>query len=159
MSAGGRKPVIAVLGGSVCNERTFRIAESVGEGIAARGGILICGGRTGVMEASCRGAKNRGGLTIGVLPGSDKSAGNRYLDVILPTGMGNARNVIIVSAADAAIAIDGSHGTLSEIAFCLKLGIPLVGISTWRIDSAIVEASDPLDAVAKAFDLARKGGA
>ena len=146
-----RKKLIAVIGGAVCDMRTAKTAEKVGEEIAKRDGILICGGRTGVMEACCRGVKNAGGLSIGILPGSDKAGANDYVDIILPTGMGNARNVIIVSAADAAIAINGSYGTLSEIAYCLKLGVPIIGLFTWDIDSNIVTASDPVEAVDTAF--------
>ena len=151
-----RKKSIAVLGGAVCDATIAGTARLVGKGVAERGGILICGGRTGVMEAACRGAKEAGGLTIGILPGHDKRAANPYVEIPLATGMGEARNCIIVRSADAAIAIDGSYGTLSEISFCLKLGVPIVGLNTWDIDPAIHKAKDAYEAVAKAFLLAAR---
>jgi len=150
MESNNRKKIIAVLGGAVCSPATAKLARKVGGEIARHGAVLICGGRTGVMEEACRGAKEAGGLTIGILPGHDRKAANEYVDIVLPTGMGNARNVIIVSSADAAIAINGSYGTLSEIAYCLKLGIPIVGMDTWDMDQAIFKTTNPVEAVDKA---------
>ena len=111
------------------------LAEQVGEGIAAEGHLLICGGHSGVMEAACRGAKRAGGTTLGILTGYDKSEGNEYLDIQLTTGIGHARNVIVASSADVLIAIGGSYGTLSEIAFANRLGTPVVGVRTWDAES------------------------
>lgn len=147
--------IIGVIGGGTCTKEIGDFAETVGEAIAQKGGILICGGLSGVMEAACRGAKKRNGLTIGVLPGNRKSDANQYVDIALPTGMGEARNIIIVRSAHAVIAIDGEYGTLSEIAFCLRFSVPVVGLQTWNIDPAIIQADDPIAAVDKAFELAR----
>ena len=147
-------PIIAVLGGARCSEEIAQLAERVGAEIARRGGILICGGLFGVMEAACRGAKKHGGTTIGVLPGVDRNDANPYVDIPIVTGLADARNVIIVRTAHAAIAVDGEYGTLSEIAFCLKLGTPVVGLKTWELAAPVVKAQDPEEAVSKAFELA-----
>ncbi len=119
---------IAVVGGHSCSRRVYGIAREVGRLIAREGWVLITGGGPGVMEAASRGAKEAGGLCVGILPGWDASQANRYVDVRLPTGLGYARNVLVVRAADALIAIDGEYGTLSEIAFAF-----IVGIGTWKI--------------------------
>jgi uncharacterized protein (TIGR00725 family) len=111
------------------------------------------------MEAACRGAKAEGGTTVGILPGDDRRAGNAFLDVALPTGMGEARNALVVKAADVVIAIGGEFGTLSEIALALRTGKPVVGISTWELAKdgrpvdAIVRAVSAADAVEAAFAL------
>lgn len=124
---------IAVVGGHKCSKKIYRIAEEVGGFIAQQGWILVCGGRTGVMEAACKGAKNNGGLTVGILPSSDGKDANKYVDVKIPTGLGYARNVLVVRAAKAVIAISGEYGTLSEIAFAFNEGKPIVGVDTWEI--------------------------
>jgi uncharacterized protein (TIGR00725 family) len=98
--------------------------------------VVVCGGLGGVMEAVCRGARSQGGMTIGILPGSDGSEANGYVDIAIPTGMGEMRNALIVRAADAVIAISGGFGTLSEIGFALKLGKRVVGLSTWDLSRA-----------------------
>jgi len=102
------------------------MAEQIGADIADTGFALVCGGRSGVMEAACRGAKNKGGLTVGILPSQDGSDANPYVDVIVPTGIGYARNSIVVSSADAVIAVNGSTGTLSEIAMALNYQKPVI---------------------------------
>lgn len=99
------------------------------------------------MEAACRGAKAEGGTTLGILPGSDRSAANPYVDVAVPTGLGEVRNALIVRAADAMIAMAGGYGTLSEIALALRDGLPVVGLDTWEIEG-VVRASSPAEAVA-----------
>jgi uncharacterized protein (TIGR00725 family) len=106
--------------------------------------VLVTGGLGGVMEAACRGAREAGGTTIGILPGSDRSAANAYVGIAIPTGLGEARNALVVRAADALIAIGGGYGTLSEIAFALKAGKRVVGLGTWDIDG--VEAADSPEA-------------
>ncbi|MCM8769012.1 MAG: LOG family protein, partial [Candidatus Omnitrophica bacterium] len=95
--------------------------------------VLVCGGMGGVMLHACRGAKSAGGVTIGILPTSDRSSANPYVDYSIPTALGEARNSIVVRSSDAIIAIGGSFGTLSEIAFALKFQKPLVGVSTWKL--------------------------
>ena len=125
---------IAVVGGHKCSKEIYQIAEEVGSLIAGQGWILVCGGRTGVMEAACKGAKKRGGLTVGILPSSDGKDANKYVDVKIPTGLGYARNILVVRASDAVIAISGEYGTLSEIAFAFNEEKPVVGIDTWEIE-------------------------
>ena len=124
---------IAVVGGHKCSKKIYRIAEELGSLIAQQGWVLVCGGGSGVMEAACKGAKKQGGLTVGILPGSDEEEANKYLDVNIPTGLGYARNVLVIRAAKAVIAISGEYGTLSEIAFAFNEGKPIVGIDTWKI--------------------------
>ena len=147
----GRRVAIGVLGGRDVGNDILQIAERVGAGIAKLGGILVCGGMGGVMEAACIGAKSKDGLTIGILPTSSKEDGNNYLDIAIATGMGSARNSIIVRSIDAAIAIDGQYGTLSEIAYCLEMGVKVIGLSTWNIEG-VIPADTPEDAVAKAYE-------
>ena len=124
---------VAVIGGYKCSKKIYKVAQELGRLIAREGWILICGGRGGVMEAACRGAKETGGLTVGILPSSDTNDANEYVEVKIPTGLGYARNVLVIRAADAVIAIDGNYGTLSEIAFAFNDPKPIVGISTWKI--------------------------
>ena len=100
------------------------------------------------MEAACRGAKDAGGTTVGILPGSDRAAANRFVDVAVATGLGEARNALVVRAADAVIAIGGGYGTLSEIALALKAGKRVVGLDTWDVEG--VEAADSPDAAVEA---------
>jgi hypothetical protein len=126
------QPLIAVIGESTLSHRDHAIlAEEVGRQIARAGYGLICGGLGGVMEAACRGARNAGGLTVGVLPGVEPAEANPHVSVAIPTGMGQMRNVIIVMAARAVIAIGGGAGTLSEIGHALRLGRRVIGLRTW----------------------------
>ncbi|MXZ45846.1 MAG: TIGR00725 family protein [Chloroflexi bacterium] len=124
---------ISVIGGQEADERASRVAFEVGREIGARGHVLICGGRTGVMREACRGAKESGGLTVGILPGDDLGDVNEFVDIPLPTGIGYTRNVLVARAGEAVIAIDGQLGTLSEIAFALISGRPVVGLGTWEL--------------------------
>jgi uncharacterized protein (TIGR00725 family) len=152
--------IVAVIGAGRCSKDVAQIAESVGRELARRGVTLVCGGLGGVMEAACRGAKSEGGLTIGILPGFSRREANPHVDIPVVTGLGEARNVIVVRTSQAVIAVDGEYGTLSEIAYALKLGIPVVGLNTWqlakegRLVPAIVEATTPAEAVDKALALA-----
>jgi len=154
--------VIAVIGASRCSKETAQIAEDVGRELAKRGVTLVCGGLGGVMEAACRGAKMEGGTTIGILPGTSRHEANPYVDIPIVTGMGEARNIIVVRSAQAAIAVSGEYGTLSEIAYALKLGIPVIGLGTWQLAKEgrevrdIVVAETPKEAVEKAIALARQ---
>jgi uncharacterized protein (TIGR00725 family) len=128
---------VAVIGGSTCSKRNYRIAQRLGELIAQEGWLLICGGRAGVMEAACRGAKNKGGTTVGILPSFDAKDANPYVDIKIPTGLGYARNVLVVRAADIVVAVAGHYGTLSEIAFAFNEGKKVLGIGTWNIKGVI----------------------
>lgn len=151
---------IAVIGAGRCSAEVAALAEVVGQELAKRGAVLVCGGLGGVMEAACRGAKAAGGLTVGILPGTSRREANPYVDIPIVTGMGEARNVLVVQSAQAVIAIHGEYGTLSEIAHALKLGIPVIGLHTWQLakegheNQAIVRAQHAREAVEKALALA-----
>jgi uncharacterized protein (TIGR00725 family) len=125
-------------------------AAEVGRLLAERGAVLVCGGLGGVMEGACRGAKEAGGLTVGILPGGDRADANPFVDVVLPTGLGEARNALVVGAADVAIAIGRGYGTLSEVALALKAGKRVIGLDTWEIEGVTV-AEGPEAAVAAAL--------
>jgi uncharacterized protein (TIGR00725 family) len=151
---------IAVVGPGDATARELELAEEAGAEVAAAGAILVCGGLGGVMEAACRGAKSKLGLTVGLLPGTDRSDANGWVQLAIPTGLGEARNAVIVRSADALVAIGGGWGTLSEIAFACKAGKPVVGVHTWRparVDGTeaheIVHASGAREAVAEALRL------
>jgi len=153
---------IGVIGERVCNEKAQRTAETVGRLLAENGAVLICGGMGGVMEAAASGARRAGGVVMGILPGVSRGEGNPHLTFSVVTGMGEGRNIILVRSCDAIIAIGGSYGTLSEIAFAHKLNVPVVGIRTWtlekegQIDRKIIQVSKENEAVATALELARK---
>ncbi|MEW6569885.1 MAG: TIGR00725 family protein [Nitrospirota bacterium] len=144
--------MVAVIGGRRTEKTLLKEAEEVGRLIALRGATLVCGGLGGVMEAASRGAKSAGGPTVGILPQKDAREANQYIDIPIATGLGIGRNVIIARAADALIAIGGEYGTLSEIAFALQMGKPVVGIRTWDI-KGVLNAENAADAVNKAFGL------
>ncbi len=146
---------IGVIGTSRCSKKIAKIAYEVGKEIAKRKAVLICGGLGGVMEKAARGAKKNKGLTIGILPGFSSSDANPYIDIPIVTGMDHGRNIIVVRSCDAIIAIGGREGTLSEIAFALKLRIPLIGIESWKIEG-VIRARDAKDAVKKAFQALKK---
>jgi uncharacterized protein (TIGR00725 family) len=156
-------PVVAVCGAGDADEGSelARVAETVGTEVAGAGAVLVCGGLGGVMAAACRGAREAGGLTIGLLPGDERGAANPWVDVAVATGLGEGRNLLIVRTADAVIAVGGGHGTLSEIALARKLGRPVIGLSTWSAaapgtgDPLVTAARDPAEAVARALGLAR----
>lgn len=149
---------IAVVGGSDCDDEIFALAEETGVGIARRGAVLICGGGSGVMEAASRGARSAGGMVLGILPGDDPRAGNRYLTAAIATGLGEARNAVIARTADALIAVGGEFGTLSEIALAMKMGKPVIGLKTWEIkpprelDIRFIRASSADEAVEAVLD-------
>jgi uncharacterized protein (TIGR00725 family) len=121
-------------------------AEAVGRELAARGAVVVCGGLGGAMEAVCRGAKDAGGTTVGLLPGLDRRDANPYVDVAVLTGLGEARNALVVRTADALVAVGGGYGTLSEIGLALRTGKRVVGLWTWEIDG-IEAVSSPEEAV------------
>ncbi|MEM4781528.1 MAG: TIGR00725 family protein [Halalkalicoccus sp.] len=138
---------ISVIGGGRADEPDTEIAYEVGTLLGERGHTVVCGGRGGVMEAVCRGAREAGGETIGILPGTDPAAANHAVDVPIATGIGEARNVLVVRNGAATIAVGGRYGTLSEIALALKIGRPVAGLDTHDIEG--VEAVEtPEEAVA-----------
>jgi uncharacterized protein (TIGR00725 family) len=136
---------IAVVGGGVCSPEVGETAERLGRLLAEKGHILICGGLGGVMEAVCRGAREAGGVTLGILPGEKRDA-NPYVSIAVATGMGHARNVIIIKSCHAVIALPGEHGTLSEIALALKMNRPVVSLGSWDI-AGTSKANDPDEAL------------
>lgn len=141
---------VAVIGPATANEQQSWLAEEVGAKLAEAGAVVVTGGLGGVMEAACRGAKSRRGTTLGLLPGDDRAAANGWVDVAVPTGMGELRNGLVVRSADAVIAVGVGIGTLSEIAFALKTGTPVIGLGSWDIPG-MVHALDPGEAVASAI--------
>jgi uncharacterized protein (TIGR00725 family) len=153
--------IAVVGGGGALTESERDRAEKVGRAVAEAGAVLVCGGLDGVMEAACRGAHDVGGLTVGILPGRHRAGANPHVDIAIPTGLGEARNALVVRAADAVVAVAGEYGTLSEMALALKAGIPVIGLDTWELgragvaDQAVVRATDPAQAVAQAVTLAR----
>ena len=150
--------IIAVIGESHARPHIAKLAEEVGRELARQNIDLVCGGMGGVMEAACRGAKAEGGTTIAILAGSDPLQSNDYIDIPILTGLGYARNVIVVKTGMAVIAIGGAYGTLSEIGHALAEDIPVIGLQTWALtrsaeppDTSITIASNPTDAVQKAI--------
>lgn len=151
---------IAVCGAGASSAEVDRIAEAVGRAIGEAGAILICGGHGGVMEAAARGADAAGGLTIGVLPGRDARDASAWIDVPLPTAMGEGRNVLVVRFADAVVAVAGEWGTLSEVALARKIGIPVVLLAPTLAAALDLETADtPAAAVARALALAAEARA
>jgi uncharacterized protein (TIGR00725 family) len=152
--------IIAVIGGSCCSAEETKLAETVGGLLAEQGAIVICGGLSGVMEAVCRGAKAKGGVTVGILPGESPDMANPWVDIPIATGVGYARNMAVVKSAQAVIALGGNYGTLSEIAFALKTGIPVIGLNTWALsrdgkeDDKIIRVHSATEAVDQAVSLA-----
>jgi len=147
------------LGPGSCPPDLYSLAREVGFLIAIKGAILICGGHGGVMEASARGAREGGGITVGILPGDSPEEANPYIDIPVVTGLGNARNCINVLTSQAVIAIGGSYGTLSEIALALKCGTPVIGLGTWGLvapgggEIPVVPAQNAGEAVNAALQL------
>ena len=154
---------ISVIGGSSCTEEVNRMAYEVGRELAKNGATVVCGGLGGVMEAVCKGAVEAGGSTIGILPREDRWEANRWIKIPIVTGIGYARNSIVVKTGLAVIAIDGAFGTLSEIGHALGQENPLtvIGLKTWdlsiegQIDNSLIRAKDPIDAVEKAITAAK----
>lgn len=154
--------IIGVIGSSNNTPSEDLLAEEVGRRLAKEGVIILCGGLGGVMNACCRGAKSANGLTIGILPGTERKDANPYIDITISTGIGEARNLIIIRSSYSVIAIGGGYGTLSEIAFALRLGKPVIGLNTWGLEKIskekinIIQVKTPEDAVKKAIELANK---
>jgi uncharacterized protein (TIGR00725 family) len=154
--------IIGVIGDSSCSPKEAKLAETVGELLAQRGATIVCGGLGGVMEAVCRGAKSKGGLTVGILPGKNSSTANPWIDIPVVTGLGEARNAVVAKSAQAIIAIGGNYGTLSEIAYALKSSISVIGLNTWSLsrngqeDDSIIKVQSATEAVDKAISLVKR---
>ncbi|MEE8404310.1 MAG: TIGR00725 family protein [candidate division Zixibacteria bacterium] len=151
-----RKPVIAVIGAGKCSRKLRDMAAEIGRYVAENGGVVLCGGLGGIMEGAARGAKEAGGTTIGIIPSENKADANQFIDYVIPTGFGQARNVLVVRAADAIVALPGKFGTLSEMAFALVSGKPIVSVQAWKLGEEILQVEDPIEAAKIAMDLARK---
>ena len=145
---------VAVIGPGNADQGAVADAEAVGRAVAEAGAVVVCGGLGGVMAAACRGAREAGGTTVGILPGTDRTTANEWVDVAVATGLGEARNALVVRSADVVVAVAGGYGTLSEIALALKMGRPVVGLRTWDI-AGVERASSAVEAAAAA--LARAG--
>ena len=156
----GDRVHVAVSGGAEAGAEACRLAEQVGGELARRGAVVVTGGLGGAMAAACRGAKDAGGTTVGILPSDARSDANAWVDVAVPTGLGEGRNALVVRAADAVVAVAGGFGTLSEIALALRLGKPVIGLGTWELAcdgrpvEAIVPAATPAEAAEAAVSMA-----
>ena len=155
---GADRPYIGVVGAAVADPQELATAEEVGRELGRRGAVLVCGGRGGVMQAACAGARSEDGVTVGLLPGLDRREANPHVEIAIATGLGELRNGLIVRACDALIAVGGEWGTLSEIALALKAGRPVVGIGSWELHRpggppGPERAPDPAAAVERALAL------
>lgn len=146
------KIIVGVIGSSLASGKPYDEAVEVGRLAAKKGALVLTGGLGGIMEAACKGAKESGGQTIGILPGFDDRDANRYVDIPVITGLNHARNIVIVRTSNVLIAVGGEYGTLSEIAFALKLGKPVISLGSWDVGEAIRKANNPAEAIAMAFD-------
>jgi uncharacterized protein (TIGR00725 family) len=143
--------LIGVIGSGTCTPDVRQVAYEVGKGIAEAEYPLVCGGLGGVMEGACQGAFDAGGLTIGILPGDDPNRANPYVMIPLATGIGFARNAIIVRSASVVIAIEGGPGTLSEVAYALQFGVPVVSINSFDVSPDVIQVTNAADAVEMAL--------
>ena len=132
-----RKKIISVIGGHTCKGEVEQIAHKIGKIVARVGAILICGGLGGVMKAACQGVKSENGLTVGIITSYDKRDANEYCDIVIPSGLNDARNVLVVQAGDIIVALPGEYGTLSEIAFALRFKKPVIALGSWDIPGVI----------------------
>jgi len=149
-----RRPlIIGVIGAGTCDSNIYQLATEVGEEIARRGAVLVCGGLGGVMEAAAKGAALAGGLTVGILPGPSTHSANPHIKIPVATDMGQARNVIIAHTADGLVAVAGGHGTLSEIAHALKIGKPVVGLQTIPDLKGVRYVNTAQEAIVRVLDL------
>ncbi len=144
-----------MVGGHRCDEAIAGTARRVGALLAKAGATVVCGGLGGAMEAVCAGAKEAGGLTVGILPGEDKRAANPYVDIPLASGLGYTRNTLVVGCADIVIALPGEYGTLSEIAFALNGKKPVIGLGSWNIEG-MRQVDTPEEAILLVKKLVRK---
>jgi hypothetical protein len=149
-----RKKVVSVIGGHDCNKKVEQIAHKLGKKLAKVVGILVSGGLSGTMKAVCQGFKAGGGITIGIIPSYNKNNANPFVDIVIPTGMGLARNVLVVKSADIVVALPGEAGTLSEIAYCLQFGIPVISVDFWDMPG-IIKVKTVDEAIQKVKQLLR----
>ncbi|HZA47018.1 MAG TPA: TIGR00725 family protein [Rubrobacter sp.] len=148
-----RRLYVAVVGSGTATGELYERAREVGRLVAERGAVVVCGGLSGVMEATARGATETGGTALGILPDEDRGRANAYLSYSVATGAGHARNLAVVCSGDVVIAVGGEYGTLSEIGLALKVGRPVVALGSWDLDGHVVVAASAEEAVAAAFAL------
>ncbi|MFH1457635.1 MAG: TIGR00725 family protein [Candidatus Omnitrophota bacterium] len=147
-----RKKVVSVIGGHRCNNEVEELSLNLGKKLSKVVDILVSGGLSGAMEAVCKGFKAGNGITIGIIPSYDKNDANPYMDIVIPTGIGLARNVLVVKSADVVVALPGEAGTLSEIAYCLQFGIPVISLNSWDIPG-VIKVNGVDEAVSKVKEL------
>ena len=147
---------IGVIGAGKCSPEAEGLAEELGREIARNKAVLVCGGLGGVMEASARGVKQEGGITVGILPSFSFEDANPFIDIPIVTGLSHARNVLVVRSSHALIAVEGGYGTLSEIAIALKLRKPVIGLRTWDVSKKIITVETPKEAVKKAISIIKR---
>jgi len=150
-----RKKIVSIIGGHSCTEEVEQLAHNLGEKLAKVVDMLACGGLSGTMKAVCQGFRAAGGVTIGILPGYNKNDANAFVDIVIPTGMGLARNVLVVKCADVVIALPGEMGTLSEVAYCLQFGIPVISLNSWDI-KGVIKVKTVEEAINKVNGLLKK---
>jgi hypothetical protein len=151
-----QKKIVSVIGGHSCTRQVEEIAHKLGKKMAKVVDVLVSGGLGGTMKAVCSGFKSEGGLTIGIIPGYNKKDANKYVDIVLPTGIGLARNVLVVKTADIVVALPGEAGTLSEIAYCLQFKIPVISLASWDIEG-VIKVFSVEEAVSKVGDFLKTG--
>ncbi len=152
-AVGDAGPYVAVVGPGTPTGSTYGRAREVGRLVAERGGIVVCGGLGGVMEAAARGATENGGTAIGILPDEDRGRANGYSSLSVVTGIGQARNLAVVCSGDVVVAVGGGYGTLSEVGLALKAGRPVVALGGRELGDHVVVAGSPAGAVEAAFGL------
>ena len=150
-----RKKIISVIGGHSCTKEVEQLAYELGKRLAKVVDILICGGLSGVMKAVAQGFKAEGGLTIGIIPSYNKNDANPFMDIVIPSGLGLARNVLVVKSADVVVALPGEAGTLSEIAYSLQFGIPVISLRSWDIPG-VIKVDKVEEAIDKVKELLKK---
>ncbi|MEW6075577.1 MAG: TIGR00725 family protein [Candidatus Omnitrophota bacterium] len=152
-----RRKIVAVIGGHDCTKKVEQLSHKLGINLKKVVNTLVCGGLSGVMEAVCKGFKSKNNVTIGIIPTYDKNTANKYIDIVIPTGLGLARNVLVVKTADVVIALPGKAGTLSEIAYCLQFGVPVIGFKPWNIPG-VAEVGSVAGAIKKVKEILRLKG-
>ena len=152
-----RKKIVGVIGGHNCSREVGQLAHNLGKKLAKVVDIIVCGGLGGTMEAVCKGFKAENGLTLGIITGYDKKDANRYIDLVIPTGLGLARNVLVVKSADVIVALPGEAGTLSEIAYALQFSIPVISLQSWDIPG-VIKVNTVQEAIAEVKRLIKTRG-
>lgn len=151
-----RKPVIAIIGAGKCSKKLRDMAAEAGKFIAEQGGVVVCGGLGGIMEGAARGAKEGGGSTIGIIPSENKDDANEFIDFVIPSGFGEARNLLVIRTADAVIAFPGKYGTLSEMAFAMQSKKPLIAVNAWKLGEDIKQVDTAEEAAKLAMELIKE---